>query len=278
MEQYEIGGFKVIGRSIAGNATSLIFPELDICFDVAQGASKYFMSVNNFLISHGHADHAAGIPFIASQKSLNHLKGPRFFMPEEIVEPMHEIMRQWQKIENHDYPYEFVPVRDGETYDLKGDYFFKVFPTPHRVPSFGYTVFRRTRKLKAEFLNAERADIIAKRESGVQLYDFGQEPLITFTGDTKIEFIESRPWVKNSKILFVEATYLDEKKTVENAREWGHIHLDEIVSNLKHLNCEQIVLIHFSRRYSRNDIRRILEEKIPAEYKSRVTALIPAGS
>jgi ribonuclease Z len=275
MEHYDICGFRVIGRSIAGFGTSLIFPEFDLCFDVAQGSSKYFMSVNNYLISHGHSDHAAGIPFIASQKSLNHLKGPRFFMPDAMVEPMHEIMKLWMKIENHEYPYEFVPVKDGESYQLKADYFFKVFPTPHRVQSYGYTIFKKSRKLKSELFGMPRQEIIAKRERGDELYDYRDDPLISFTGDTKIEFLESKPWVKNSRVLFVETTYLDDKKSVEEARRWGHIHLDEVIPNLPLLNCEKIVLIHFSRRYSREDIRRILEEKIPAEQKPRVMALIP---
>jgi ribonuclease Z len=275
METYNIGGFRVLGRSIAGVGTSLIFPELDFCFDVAQGASKYYMSVNNFLITHGHMDHAAGIPFIASQKSLNHMKEPIFYVPEQVVEPLTEIMRLWMKIESHEYPFRFIGVREDQEYELKNDLFFRIFPTVHRVQSNGYTIFRRVKKIKAEFRDLHRDEIVELRKRGEVIHDLFEEPLISFTGDTQIEFLESRPWVLNSKILIFETTYLDERKPVSEARKWGHIHVDEVIPHLDRIKSEQIVLIHFSRRYSRPEIFEILDKKIPEEHKSRVLALIP---
>ncbi|HEX4923102.1 MAG TPA: MBL fold metallo-hydrolase [Bdellovibrionales bacterium] len=275
METYEIAGFRLIGRSVAGHGTSLIFPELDFSFDVAQGSSKYFMSVNNFLITHGHMDHAAGIPFIISQKSLNHMTGPVFYMPESLVTPMTEITKLWMKIEEHEYPFKFVGVREDQDYPLKGEYFFRVFPTVHRVQSYGYTVFRRVRKLKAAYRELGRDAIVALREKGEAIHDFIEEPLISFTGDTQIEFIRSRPWVLKSKVLFFETTYLNEKKSVSEARKWGHIHLDEVIPHLDEFKNEKIVLIHFSRRHSREEIREILRRKIPPAHQERVIPLIP---
>jgi len=275
VENYTVAGFKIIGKSVAGIGTSLIFPEMDFCFDVAQGASKYYMPINHFLVSHGHMDHAAGIPFIASQKSLNRLKEPVFYMPENMIEPLTSIMRLWMKIEDHEYPFKFVPIEADREYPLKGDLFFKPFPTVHRIPSFGYTVFRRSRKLKASLADASQDEIIDLRKKGTDIHDVSEVPLLSFTGDTKIEFLESRPWVLKSKVLFVEATYIDDRKTVEEARTWGHIHLDEVIPNLSRLECEKIVLIHFSSRYSRAEIHEILDKKIPPEHKDRVVALIP---
>lgn len=275
METYEIAGFRLIGRSVAGHGTSLIFPELDFSFDVAQGASKYFMSVNHYLISHGHMDHAAGVPFIVSQKSLNHLPAPVFYMPQSLVDPLTEITKLWQKIEGHEYPFKFVGVREDEDYPLKNDYFFRVFPTVHRVESYGYTIFRRVRKLKAEYRELGRDAIVGLREKGAVIHDFIEEPLISFTGDTKIEFMRSRPWVLKSKVLFFEATYLNSKKSIEEARKWGHIHLDEVIPHLDEFENEKIVLIHFSRRHSKQEIREILRQKIPLAHQERVIPLIP---
>lgn len=274
MESYEIGGFNVVGKSAAGVGTSLIFPEMDFCFDVAQGTSKH-VPLKHYLISHGHMDHAAGIPYIASQKSMNHLPPGTFYMPSEMVEPLTSIMKTWMKLENFEYPFNFVGVEPDREYPLKGDLFFKAFPTVHRIQSLGYTIFRRTRKLKEDLSKAGREELIRRRESGEGIHEFTDTPLLSFTGDTKIEFLESRPWVLKSKVLFVETTYLDQKKSIEEARTWGHIHLDELIPHLPRLECEKIVLIHFSRRYSRRDIQEILSKKIPKEFRERVIPLIP---
>ncbi len=64
-------------------------------------------------------------------------------------------------------------------------------------------------------------------------------PLVSFTGDTQIEFLDSRDWVRKSKILIMEATYLDNKKTIEQARIWGHTHLEEIIPRLKDIESEK---------------------------------------
>ena len=59
---------RLLGYSVAGLSTSLVFPEADVCFDVAQGL-PFQMGTSNLLISHAHMDHAAGIPYVVAMKS-----------------------------------------------------------------------------------------------------------------------------------------------------------------------------------------------------------------
>jgi ribonuclease Z len=79
---------------------------------------------------------------------------------------------------------------------------------------------------------------------------------------------------KRPKILFIECTYLDDKKNVEKAREWGHIHLDEIIQNADSFKNEKIVLIHFSKRYSPKTIKELVYSKIPPSLTDRVECFI----
>ncbi len=260
---------KFHGLSLSGIRTAIAMPELSIAFDVAQGF-PYLLNLKHFFLSHGHLDHSAGIPYIISQKAMTSQAPASFYMPKSLVEPMTRIMNIWMEIEKHTYQFHFHGVEENELISVGQNLFIKPFKTVHRVDSLGYTLFKKKHKLKKEFHHLSQKEILDLKSRGVVLQDEIETPLVSFTGDTQIEFLDSCDWVKKSKVLFLEATYLDDRKTVASAREWGHTHLDEIIPRLAELECEQIVLIHVSSRYPTEMALDILNKKIPAQFKDRV--------
>jgi ribonuclease Z len=64
--------------------------------------------------------------------------------------------------------------------------------------------------------------------------------------------------------------YLDDKKTIEQARKWGHTHLDEIIPLLPQIESEKIVLIHISSRYSYEHALDIVKRRVPREFHERI--------
>ncbi|WII73809.1 MBL fold metallo-hydrolase [Bdellovibrio sp. 22V] len=268
-ESWNYEKYKFYGLSLSGIRTAIAMPELSLSFDVAQGY-PFLLNLKQYFISHGHLDHAAGIPYIISQKAMNSQAPGKFYMPTSLVEPMDQIMKIWEKIENHQYQYEFIPVKADDEIPLNAQTYVKVFPTTHRVESFGYTIFEIHKKLKKEYVGLSQDEIVALRRQGLEVNELHHIPVVSFTGDTQIEFLDSRPWIKKSKILILEATYLDERKTIEQARQWGHTHIDEIVPRLPDIESEKIVFIHASSRYSDRQALKLLLQKIPAEYYERV--------
>lgn len=262
------GNIKLVGYSIAGVTTSIAFPEAEVCFDVGQGL-PFQIPFPNILITHGHMDHASGLPYLIAMKSMMSQPVPQIYMPESLVTPMTQIMKIWAGIDQHTYNFNFRPVENGRDYELKPPFFFRPFPTYHRVPSHGYTIYEKKKHLKPEYRPLVPAELGRLRKEGKILEDFVNEPLVSFTGDSKIEFLDT-PDVRNSKVLLMEVTYWDQKKSVENAREWGHIHLDELLPRLESLKCEKIVLIHASARYPTKYLNEILDARLPEYLKTRV--------
>ena len=265
---WAFAGLQFHGVSLSGIRTSITMPELHIAFDTAQGF-PYLIPMKKFFVSHGHLDHAAGIPYIISQKNLFRMPVAEYYMPPTLIEPLTEIMRLWEKIEEHEYKFKFIGV-GTEDIEINSQHIIRAFPTYHRIESFGYTLFHRSRKLLPKFDGAPREVIIQARNQGLAIDKEHLIPLVSFTGDTKIEFLQGPDWIRKSKILILESTYLDHKKSVQEARDWGHTHLDEIIPCLDEIQAEKIVLIHISSRYSTDEARRIVELKVPKKHHDRI--------
>jgi ribonuclease Z len=267
--QWEHAGLKFEGYSLAGVKTCLSLPQHSLSFDVANG-SRHAVAMNTFLITHGHMDHASGIPYIISQKAMNSHLCPRFIMPHAMKEPMHEIMKQWSTIEGHRYNFSFIGSSPGDEFSLSPNLFVRSFKTIHRIPSLGYSIYRRFRKLRTDLIGLPNEEIAKRKLNGEDPTEERNELLVSFSGDTEIEFLDESPEVRHSKILILEATYLDQRKTIKSAKEWGHSHLEELITRLESITSEKIVLIHSSARYSLEEARKVLQEQIPCHERERV--------
>lgn len=262
-------GHEFQGLSLSGVRTCITYPALKLCFDVAQGL-PFCLNMKHFFISHGHLDHAAGIPYIISQKAMHKEAPPNFYMPLEMIDPMTEIMKNWQILEDHKYQLQFTALKPGDRVDINPQYFVEAFPTVHRVPSQGYALFSKHKKLLPQYLHLSGPDIRDLKKAGHTIEEEIHQCLFAFSGDTQIEFLERSLIPQNAKILFIECTYLDERKSIEHAKKWGHIHLEELLLKLDSLQCEKIVLKHISSRYSTAQAEKILREKIPARHQPRI--------
>ncbi|MBX3033345.1 MAG: MBL fold metallo-hydrolase [Bdellovibrionaceae bacterium] len=268
-ESWTSHGLKFHGLSLSGIRTSMAMPELSLSFDVAQ-AYPFVLNLKNFFLTHGHMDHAVGVPYILSQKAMTRQPKPRFYMPPSLVEPLTRIMKTWEEIEEHTYEYDFIGLKPDERVVLNDKYFVTAWPALHRIEALGYTLFEVRKHLAPEFRGLPQGELARLAREGRQINEIEEIPMVSFTGDTRIEFLDQRPWIARSKILMMECTYLDDKKSIEHARQWGHLHLDELLPRLPAIEAEKIVLIHVSSRYPTAMAERILQDRLPAAERERV--------
>lgn len=262
-------GCRVVGLSLGGIRTTLTLPEHKIGFDIGLPL-PFSAGIHKFFITHGHMDHAGGIPYLISQKNLMRAPAPVFYMPEAMIGPMTEIIENWQRIEDNRYTYSFVGINQDSEVELSPHWSVKSFPTVHRIPSFGYVLIEKRKRLRADLQAEPREALISRRDRGEEIHDQFSVPTFAFTGDTQIEFLDLTPELRKARILFLEATYFDEKKSIAHAKEWGHTHLNEVIARLDQLECERIVLVHSSARHSIPELKSILKERIPREHQERV--------
>lgn len=251
---HQFGDLEIMGVSLGGVCTSIVLPQHKICFDVAQGL-PFALSSRHYFLTHSHLDHAAGIPYLIAQRTMNSLPAGQFYMPEYMVQPLNEILNLWSTIEDHKYDFNFISANHGDQISVSNDNFVVPFRTFHRVTSNGYTLYQKIKKLKKVYTSLPQKELVELKESGTEINDFSNNAIFSFTGDTKIEFLESNSAVRSSKVLMLEVTYYSDKKTVDNAREWGHIHLDELHDVIDSIESEFIVLNHLSTRFTRKGLR-----------------------
>jgi ribonuclease Z len=216
-------------------------------------------------------DHASGIPYIISQKALAHHNPARFFMPESMVTPMLEIMESWQKMEGHRYDFDFLPLRPGQNLELNTRYSFATFRSDHRVPTLGYILLEKRKKLRPEFESLSSQELQEAKRRGQSIEEHLEVPLLAFTGDTGIRVLDQVPELHKVRYLIIEVTYAGDKKGIEKAEKWGHIHLDQILPYLEKLECEKLIFSHWSMSHRTSDVQSLIKA-LPEQERKRIIA------
>lgn len=263
LSEYNYKDFTFIGVSEGGIYTCITVPRFKLMFDTGIGSSA-IIDYSKILLTHGHLDHASGLAYLISQRSLRKLQPPEVYVPKEIFQPLDEILKLWHKIENYESKYKLIPVDFDTKYVLENHFYFKAIPSFHRVPSNGYVIMQIKKKLKSEYKHLSGHEIAELKSKNPDIIEIVHEPVLVFSGDTQIEFVLKNQIVQKAKILFLECTYICDERPIERARQWGHIHLYEIANYSEYFReIQKLFLIHFSPRYTKKEIYETLKKVLP---------------
>ena len=267
--------YTVRGASLGGMYTSLHVPELDALFDVGyplRGAC----SASHLFLSHAHIDHLGALPTVLGMRGLSGVEKPlRVFLPAGLEDELQAGLDALGRLHRWPLQVEAVPMKAGQEVALRKDLIVRAFPTFHPVPSLGYLFLRRVPKLRAEFAHLPGREIGARRRAGEDLFESLEHLELAYATDTLPSVLDHTPELLQARVLILECTFLDDRKTVQAARAGCHIHLDELLPYAPRLQNEALVLMHFSQLYKPPEVLQILDERWPAESRGRVHALVP---
>lgn len=268
------GPYTITGISVGGVYTSLLVRELDIILD-AGAAPRSFVGGRHLLISHAHADHIGALPSLVGMRGLSRTPAPEVLLPRESHEDVALAMDALIRAQHRPVEMPWVPVSPEEEHPLSGDLVVRAFRTRHTIPSLGYVLFRRVRKLRPEHRVLDADTIRARRLAGEDLFFTEERFELAYATDTLIDVLDEHPELLQSRVLVLECTFLDDRKTRQEARERGHVHLDEILDRAALFRNQAVVLMHFSQTYAPAEVHRILKERCPRELADRLVVFAP---
>ncbi|MBX3441393.1 MAG: metal-dependent hydrolase [Planctomyces sp.] len=244
-------------------------PELKLGFDMG-GSPWSFMGTQTFFISHPHLDHMAALPAYVARRRMMKMEPPLIYVPEPVLEPVQRMLHAWQRLDRGRMVCDLRPARPGEEIELSREHVVVPFATVHTVPSLGFVVFERRRKLKTEYQDLSGAEIRDLRLSGIDVTAEVRIPLVAYCGDTAPAGLDVYPPIYEAQILITELTFFRPEHRKEKIHKFGHTHLDDILERADRFQNELLILAHFSTRYHDSQIRRSIERKLSAAIRGKV--------
>lgn len=266
------GPFTLEGFSRSTIETYIKVNELNICFDIGK-CPMSLVYIPQIFISHFHGDHSLGLTYYIAHRNLAKLETGKVYIPAAAEKAVHELIRSQAALEQARRDYELIPVESGMELEFKRNLSMRMFSTDHRIASVGFQVIETRHKLRPEFQGLGQAEIIGLKRDGVEIVTPVRIPRITYVGDSTIKVFDWHPEILKSEILITECTFLTDDHYEEAARR-KHMHIRDIVPWLDVIESEHVILMHFSMRYTRQEIKYHVNRWIPEKHRHRVSLLI----
>jgi len=262
-------GLTIEGYSRAAVQSYWRIQELKIGFDLG-GSPWSFTGTQTIFVSHTHLDHLASIPVYVARRRMMKMDPPTIYVPHDSVENVQRLLHVWQRLDRGRMAVNLIGVRPGDEFELSREHLVTAFATKHTVPSLGYLVWDRRRKLKSEYQGLSGDQIRDIRMSGNDVSQEVRVPLVCYVGDSAPAGLDGFPPLFEAQILITEMTFFRPEHRKEKIHKFGHTHLDDIIERADRFHNELIILSHFSTRYHERQIRAAVERRMPASLAERV--------
>ncbi|MDD3587671.1 MAG: MBL fold metallo-hydrolase [Thermoguttaceae bacterium] len=250
------------GHSRAAIQTFWRIPEYKLGFDMGAMPWEY-AGVPRWFFSHMHMDHCLALPAYLARRRMAKMPPPDVYLPEEKVSEARQLAGVFARLDQGKLPCNFIGLRDGDTVELSRELVVTASKTMHPVPSLGYIVWERKKKLKPEYASLSNDAIRNLSLSGTEVSRELRHPKVAYLGDSSVEGLDYNPDFYRADVLIVEMTFASPGHRRDSLRRHGHIHLDDIVARRDKFENKLIIASHFSVRYSDYQIERFVRRQIP---------------
>ena len=252
----------VEGYSRAAVQTYWRVPEWKVGFDL--GAQPWsFMGTPTWFVSHMHIDHIIGLPVYVARRRMMKMEPPTIYLPEGTAEPVQRILRLFSRLDRGRLPCKLVEIAPGAEVELSRELVVTACPTHHSVPSMGFIVWERRRKLKAEYMGLAGDQIRDLRLSGTEVTREVRIPRLAYLGDSSPSGLDACPEMYEAEVLIMEVTFVAPSHRKDRIHKFGHMHLDDVVERAARFHNQVIIASHFSTRYHTRQIQHHVEKALP---------------
>ncbi len=266
---HQHAGLTIEGYSRAAVQSYWRVVELKLGFDLG-GQPWDFINTPTWFVSHLHLDHVAALPVYVARRRMMKMEPPTIYLPAYGVEDVQRILHLYQRLDRGRQVCTLHGVEPGDEIELSRDHVVTVLPMTHTIPAVGYVIWERRRKLKEEYLGLPGDRIRDLKLSGVEITHEVRVPLVAYTGDTNAVGLDENPILYQAKILITEMSFVRAEDRREKIHKFGHMHLDDFLERADRFQNEVILCGHQSARCHPQEIRRIVEAKLPVNLRDRL--------
>jgi len=260
--QLTFNGMTIEGFSRAAMQTYWRIPELKLGFDLG-GQPWSFMGTPQWFVSHTHMDHILALPAYVARRRMMKMEPPKIYLPAYAVNRVRQLLEVFKYLDHGRLPCELIGVKPGEEYELSREHVVSVVRTDHSIPSVGYIVWERRKKLKPEYQSLSEMEIRQLAITGHQVSAEFRFPRVAYLGDSTPLGLDDNPDMYEADILILEVSFVARRHRTEKIYRRGHIHIDDFIYRQDRFRNQLIIASHFSTRCTDREIKKTVQRRIP---------------
>jgi len=242
------GGLHLSGFSTGSRASCFLVHELRLYFDAGLAPP---VDARTVCVTHCHPDHSKALPEFVAGLRRRGRPFPTVYVPIESVERFDAFLDASFRLGSHgdeNGALRCTGVAPGDVLPLPNGYHVRCYDLHHGVPTRGYGLCQSRRRLLPELAGRSPAELAAlgRRADIMQNH---QVKIVAYVCDTSVRVFETAPELLEYATVVVECTFLKR----ESARR-EHVHWAELEPIVLAHPLVRFVLIHFSARYTAEDL------------------------
>jgi len=237
-------------------------PELKLGFDLG-GQPWAFMGTPQWFVSHTHMDHLLALPAYVARRRMMKMEPPTIYLPAYAVPRVRQLLDVFMHLDHGRLPCQLIGVKPGEEYELSREHVVSVLRMDHSIPSVGYLVWERRKRLKPELQSLPEMEIRKLALAGYPVSAETRFPRVAYLGDSTPKGLDDNPDMYEADILIMELSFVARRHKSETIYHRGHIHLDDVIERRECFRNGLIIASHFSTRCTDREIEKIVRRRIP---------------